>query len=91
MKILKTEINKRSEDGKDMTTKTQYYKLRYTALAAVQEAVNDVLRIKQQLIREYGKEIYNALKTLKSFSEDTQNENINIENIIYANGFTLHE
>lgn len=89
MKTLKSEINKRLDEGKDDTTKTQYYRLRYAALAAVQEAVNDALRIKQELIRAYGREMYNALKTLKSFNEDSQNEAIDVTNIVEVEGYTL--
>lgn len=91
IKILNEENNNRKDEGKDTTIKTQYYKLRIAALNATEEAVLDVLRLKQQLMREYGKELYTSLKSLKSYEPQNESISIDADNQHVINGITLHE
>lgn len=69
--------------------KSIYYKLRYTAMAGVQEAVNAALKIKVDVMTQYAKEMYRSLDKLLDYKEESMNESVVIDNNEYVN-YTLH-
>ena len=82
---LKKEIDrqmlKNEEDGK--TTKYHYYRLRFTAASSIQTACNDIYRFKLSILRNYYRDIYNALKKLDTKDEnDSTNESVDLNSII---------
>lgn len=89
-KELDREIRSRSKEGKDDTIKSMYFKYRFYANVAIQDAVTDVIKMQTELIKEYSKEMFRGLKALKHYKETSNNESIDF-NESQISGYTLHE
>lgn len=88
LKDAQREANSRSD--KTDSTKYKYYRLRFEVLSAVQNACDDIYKIKVQLMVQYAREMYNSLKALKSYKNTSTNESIDSNTMEYV-GYTLHE
>ena len=84
-----TEREARSREDKNESRKYKYYRLRFEVLSSLQDACDDIYRIKISLMKEYARECYNSLKALDGFTNNSTNESIDMinDNII---GNTLH-
>ena len=84
-------MNKKEESNPD-GKKCRYYRCRFGVLTAIQEACNDIYKIKVNLMKEYARDLYNQLKTLDSYKEEVNNESVDINTINRPIiGMTLHE
>ena len=92
IKDAEKEANKRAD--KEDSKKYQYFRLRFTILSSVQNAINDLYKLKCQCINAYARELYNSLKQLDSYKsneEKSANESIDVSSVTNIIGSTLHE
>lgn len=92
IKDAQKEANKRAD--KEDSKKYQYFRLRFTILSSVQNAINDLYKLKCQCINAYAREMYNSLKQLDSYKsneEKSTNESIDVSSVTNIIGSTLHE
>lgn len=80
---------KARDDNQD-SRKYKYYRLRFDALSAIQEASNNIYRMKISLMKDYARELYNSLKALDSYESKVTDESV-ILNDTEIRGYTLHE